>query len=323
MSNLKCVVCTAKTDSYLCVTCTNELEKALAEMPALLHDLDTTISRQDRGTSTPLYAMKRQRLQIPGEHYPEGSTTLISTPWEFSWDAANLRWTVRNTLVTWARHLAETRGAEIPKGMSAAMFLLEHIDSIRLDEAAYEIHDQISWSVAAINRAIDRQGPDVFAGRCDATQLTFTLDGEHLVTEAATCGVDLYGRDDEPEIQCGACGMKYQLAERLAEMVDRQINDQLARAHLIADALTTVEATLTRECLRKWIQRDAQSVLRDPVIEGPACGACKHSTCKLIRRRLILRRDTDSDGHGLYRVGDVRERLRLVTEQRETGRMTA
>jgi hypothetical protein len=114
-------------------------------------------------------------------------------------------------------------------------------------------------------------------------------------------------------VRCTACGTRYPLQPRLDEIRDRQINDQLARAHTIADALTTLEEPLGRDLLRKWIQRDA---LRAPAPEGPACETCKHPTCKAIRRPPILAQGVDDEGQPLYRFGDVRRRLQLVQEQR-------
>jgi hypothetical protein len=349
MTDILCRVCDAKTDTFLCAGCTAQLEQALAELPALLDDLDTTIARQDRGTGTSLYAMKRTRLQIPGLHYAEGETTLPATPWAFSWDAAEIAASARNTVITWARHLAETRGIDPPSLQSirpagliihrnrmhltvethartsiapVTNWLLANLDAIRLDEAAEQIHDEITHLAVAISKATDRQAPDVFAGRCDAVQITFRLDGGQLTPLAATCGVDLYGREDEPDVKCHACGMTYELAERLQEMRDRQIDNQLARAHLIANALTEIDAQLPPERLRKWIERDARAAALAPSPVGPACERCNHPTCRLIRRPLILRRGVDEDGHALYRVGDVRERVRQVEEQR-SGRLVA
>jgi len=161
----------------------------------------------------------------------------------------------------------------------------------------------------------------VFAGRCDATQGGFELDEAGVLSAvAATCGVDLYGHDGEAQVRCRACGTRYPLPERLADVRNRQIDDQLARAHLIADALTTDERPFSRERLRKWVQRDA---LRSPAPEGPACMSCEHGTCRRIRRPPIHAQGKDDEGHWLYRVGDVRRRLDLMQERRRGVRLSA
>lgn len=307
-----CVVCQARTDAALCWACTRKLEKAIAELPALLHELDVTIARQDRGTSQALYAVNRRRVQIAGQDYDEGQTTLPATPWPLSWDASNLRWSAVNTIQTWARHIAESHGLD--GSSSPGELLLAAINEIRADEAAEQLYDEIMSLEPAILAAIDRRMPDQFAGRCDATQVSFDLaaDGS-LVPVAAICGADLYGHDGDPTVKCHACGMKYPLAERLAEMKDRQINDQLATAHNIANALTTIDNPLRPDMLRKWIERDAKA---EPSPAGPACTVCNHGTCRLIRRPLIIAQGCDDEGHWLYRVGDVRARVKIVEEQR-------
>jgi hypothetical protein len=194
-------------------------------------------------------------------------------------------------------------------------WLLDNLDAVRLDEAAQQIHDEIT-GLRDENATwiLGRSMADVFAGNCDATQVGFQLDAAGaLVPVAAYCGVALYGREGEEHVRCTACGTRYELQPRLDEIREHHINDQLARAHTIADALTTLEEPLGRDLLRKWIERDA---LRDPAPEGPACESCKHPTCKSIRRPPILPQAVDEEKHPLYRFGDVRRRLALVQEQR-------
>jgi len=193
-------------------------------------------------------------------------------------------------------------------------WLLDHVDAIRYDEAAEQIYDELTGLHAENERwTLGRSGTELFAGRCDAMQVGFELDGAGaLMPIAATCGVDLYGRENEEHVRCEACGTRYPLAERLADVHDRQINDQLARAHVIADALTTLEKPLGRDRLRKWIQRDMLLPARQ---EGPACEQCEHPTCRSIRRPPIHAKSVDEDGRPLYRVGDVRYRLELVEER--------
>lgn len=283
----------------------------------------------------------------PGPHTTE---SLGDAPWEFAPGAADQMWAADNTLSTWVRHLCESRGIDPPRaergvwlGYSRLViernraarlilgrfwipspeqpvavltrWLLDNLNAIRQDEAAPQIYEEITGLHAENERWIlGRSGLEVFAGRCDAAEVTFQMDDSGaLVPVATTCGAALYGYENEPDVRCNACGMKYPLQQRLAEMRERQINEQLARAHTIANALTTIEEPLSPTLLRKWIQRDAMA---EPSPEGPACEDCAHRSCALIRRPLILEKSRDADGHALYRVGDVRARLKLVQEQR-------
>lgn len=342
----ECRVCASKTDAFMCIRCGRKLEDALAELPADMRDLEMVAARQATGPlglGAPSRSCERPSKdvawQAPGPLTPEA---LGEAPWEFAPGAADQLWAMANTVTTWARHLAESRGLPLPPltrfrpaglriwrnrmyvtvqtwtlhpVVPVAQWLQGNIDAIRHDEAAEQIYDELTGLHEENERWIlGRRGTEVFAGRCDAAQVTF-VEGEPgtLVPVAAICNAALYGRSEEAEVRCQACGMRYSLEARLAEMRNHQINEQLARAHTIANALTTIEEPLTPELLRKWIQRDAM-VEQSP--EGPACLDCKHSTCVMIRRPLILQKGTDDEGKALYRVGDVRARLALVQRQR-------
>lgn len=306
-------------------------------MPRDLADLQAVATRQAVG---PL------GLGDPARQWdgPFERGALGDARWEFAPGAADQIWAAANTLGTWVRHLTESRGLKAPIARRGRFehhrslviernraqwfrwrtfvpapeqpigtlvdWLLTNIESIRLDEAAKAIHDEIiGLHEENLRWSLGRSGADVFAGNCDATQVGFELVDGALQPVAATCGVALYGREDEADVRCSACGTRYPLQARLDEIHDRKINDQLARASTIASALSTFEAMLPQERLRKWIQRDS---LRDPAQEGPACANCRHSTCVTIRRPPIQARGTDDDGFPLYRFGDVRRRLQQV-----------
>ena len=339
-------------DAMLCWTCTRTLEQAIAELPADLRDLQLVDTRQAAG---PLGVNWYRQWDGPFE---EGS--LGDAPWEFAPGPNDQIWCTANTVSTWVRHLCESRGLQPPTATRGKWlahrrlvirrnradwltgrvwipspeqpitllvhWLLAHIDSIRQDEAAAQILDEFTGLHEQNERWIlGRSGLEVFAGRCDATQVGFT-PVQRLVIErnragwrddlapvVVTCGANLFGHDGEDELRCRYCGTRYKLADRLADMQQRQIDDQLARAHVIADALTTLERPLGRDLLRKWIQRDSA---RPAAQHGPACVQCKHDTCRAIRRPPIHPQGVDDDGHRLYRVGDIRARLDEVEAQR-------
>lgn len=302
-----CTVCQAKADALLCRACTRVLEQAIAELPADLIDLTLVATRQASG---PLgLGVGRQW------DGPPAAGALGDSPWDYAPGASDQVWALRNTVTTWVRHLCEARGAAEPEPwVPLTAWLLANLDAIRQDPAAAQIHAELLGLHEENQRWIfGRRGGEVFAGRCEAAEITFVqAETGALVPQAATCGTALYGNDREEDLRCTACGMRYQLAERLAAR-DRQIEDQLARAHQIATALTSEDWPLAPSLLRKWIQRDADA---EPSPEGPACRSCSHRACTLIRRALILQRDVDDDGHPLYRFGDVRRRLALVQQQR-------
>jgi len=346
MTNIQCRVCGAQTDALLCQRCLRELRQSIAELPADYDDLGHVSARAARGplglgdpSRSCERASKDDAWEAPGSHTPEA---LGDAPWMFAPAAADQRWVIVNTLTTWIRHLAESRGLRTPslthrvtRGLYAhrnrihwhvetivsttvaplSNWLLAHLDAVRFDEAAEQIHEEFTGLHVENNRWIlGRSGMEVFAGRCDASQLSFTLGPDAtLVAVAATCDAALYGHDNEDDLRCQACGTRYSLRARLEEMQQRQINEQLAPAHTIANALTTIDEPLAPSLLRKWIERDAR---RSPAPEGPACAMCRHETCAVIRRPPILAQGFDDDGKPLYRFGDVRARLGFVQAQR-------
>lgn len=347
MADTKCQVCGADTQAFLCRKCGRELEQAIAELPADATDLEAVMTRQARG---PLGLGLRDR-QWEGP-FEEGS--LGDASWEFAPGAADQLWAMRNTLSTWIRHLDESRDPLAPQKPvfvevvrvfvidnrwriaretrlvrdsrevsieDLATLLVDQLESIRFDEAAAVIYDELVGLHTENGRWIlGRSQVEEFLGFCDAAQVTFALDGDTLVPQAAVCGVTLYGRQGEPEVKCPACGARYDSAERHSRIWAQEIDSQLARAHAIADALTTNDEPLSPTLLRKWIQRDAAAEVADPTKQGPACEECEHRTCAALRRAegrvRILEQGRDDDGNALYRVGDVRARLAQVTAQR-------
>lgn len=342
-----CHVCAGRTPgTNLCRACTRVLEQAVAELPADLRDLQLVATRQATG---PLGVNRYRQWDGPFEN---GS--LGDAPWDYAPGPDDQIWALRNTVTTWVRHLCESRGITPPTPRTRiierrlvivrnrahlttvvaygalieqlAGWLLANLSAIAQDEAAAQIHDELTGLHEQNERWIlGRRGLEVFAGRCDATQIAFEhrprfyvernrmhVEWDALYPLARPCGANLFGHDGEDDLRCPACGMTYRLAERLATMHRTQIDDQLARAFIIADALTTLERPLGRDRLRKWVERDAH---RPAAQDGPACLECDHPTCRAIRRPPIHARGMDDDGHPLYRIGDVRRRLAALSDR--------
>lgn len=302
----ECAVCGGRTDARLCNLHTRDLEKALAEMPALLAELDVTITRQDVGTGAPLFACARRYVD---SGYEEGTTTLPATPWPFAWDAANLRWGIDNTLSTWLRHLAESRGLAVSNllkmdqwqrvidATTLARILLGLLDSIRYDEAADQIYDEILWCQREAMRAIDRQAPDVFLGRCEA--LVVEVKGDAVIAPVE-CGADLMAHSGAGEVKCQRCGAVFDVLTLVQHLPE--LDDAWARPHIIAGALSTIDDDLPASTLRTWIERDERAA-KLPIHKQPPYP-------------LILQKGIDDDRKPLYRVGDVRARLAWAKNHR-------
>jgi hypothetical protein len=274
----QCRACHGNTvNTFLCQPCQRRLTAALRDIPALLAELDITISRQDR-TGAPLYATKRG--EIPGVHYPDDApATLPATQWPFAWDAANERASVLATLGVWAR--------EVGQRLDAAA-----VPAIARHPLAAKILDEVLYARDSIVRAIDRPEPDLFLGRCTAVNAEVVdVDGV-LTPTVGECGSDLLGRTGDERARCGRCGTVYTISTQNAELLEK-VNDEWAPAHVIAHALSTRDEPLNASTLRTWIDRDARV----------------HASGRLVDYPLVLRVGTDDEGRAVYRVGDVRARI--------------
>lgn len=284
-----CAACESPTDATLCARCTHTLEKTIAEMPAWLTELDVTISRQDRGTGTPLYAVALARVQQPGVDYPEGKLTLPSTPWPFAWDAANLRWTVEATMQAWAAPYMANRPAGPTcqrcthetcvrmRPANPSLVLVTRIREIRRSPDAGQMLDELTWAKSQIQRAVDRQTPDIFAGVCDAPDVRierlhlagpvcqpFTCHHDtcrelrerplRVATRIGRCGTDLYAHEGDDSVKCSTCGQTYQLDQRRRDLVD-MLPDVIAPTTAIANALTTLQQSVTSSMIRQMAHR--------------------------------------------------------------------
>lgn len=303
----QCQVCTAPTDGFICAHHGARLEKVLAEMPALIDDLEITATKQDRIN--------------PGGKRGKGD----EAPLPFNWSAGDQLWAVANTLGTWARHMFESRhpdGTPFPLGEPAqfavdvrvvvrrnrwfisretrlvrqarpagptevARWLLGQVQSIRMDEAGGRLYDEVTYAHDQAQRIIDRPEPEIYAGRCDAADVRVIVEGGALMTTIGVCGSDLYARLVDKAVKCPTCGAEYDLALRKKDLLAR-VDDEWARPHIIANALTSLDEPVTPETLRKWIER-----------------------------KYIPQVGIDDDGKPLYRVGDVVARVALMRERRD------
>jgi hypothetical protein len=86
------------SDAFICRTCTSRLERILAELPAQLIELRTTIAKQARANR--------------GD---QGKTTkAASQPLPLDLRAAHLADLAQAALASWIKHLCETRGVPEP-----------------------------------------------------------------------------------------------------------------------------------------------------------------------------------------------------------------
>lgn len=234
-------------NAYLCLACSSELRDLLTGMPQLLDELETTITRQARVGSG------------------DGGRKSAETPVPFHGRAGQLASTLQSALVTWARHVTETRGIEIqlrrpiygpyhplcphetcaqiqrltehPEGV-AAVWMAGHVDWLRHRQEVTEAFAELVSLHRRAHHVIDR-APDLwYCGPCDI------------------CSADLYARAGATLVQCRTpqCDFRIEVADR-REWLLRAAEDMLANATDLARAVTALGQTVTPERVRKWADR--------------------------------------------------------------------
>lgn len=278
--------------AYACRACAEHLADRLHTAANLAGDLETTIARLGR-TST---------------HNP----TTDRHPQPANLDAAHDAEAVRNTVTTWARHVADTRGLAVhlyghhvvgplcragwgcrhhscadirtrrtADPLAATMrWLATQVTWLRHRPEAEEAVDELLDACRLTERTVDRRGPRWYAGPCDAQ-----LPG------GQTCDTDLHAPTGAQVVRCPACGAEYDADARRNWLLDLA-DDSLHHAELIARALTGLGVLCTGSTVRN-----------------------------LAHRGRVTAHGHDTAGRPLYRVGDVREVLAEIEHARQVAEL--
>lgn len=173
----------------LCSACCAILEYELSEVPAIVGELDVTLSRQGRIGAGGHGGLASEKTPIhPGAMDPV--------------------WVLGNVLTTWARDVTGDRpGWPTESGRDpaivAAHILLSEMTTIRKHPAANEIMDEVCDAIRLARRTIDRPANRtiIFVGPCPEVD-----------ENGADCPGDVYAfiptEDDRPgRMQCGTNGV--------------------------------------------------------------------------------------------------------------------
>lgn len=208
----------------LCSQCAWELERALAEVPALVDELTTTLTRQGSGG------------------YRNGSRS-TDKPLPFDVRASDCLDQLRVVLVGWTRVIAETHGHGLPidslPGMARFLFLRS--DLLVVHEAADEISDEIGQACRDGWRIVDRPADRLFAGICGR----------------GGCLESLYAKPKTALVTCRTCGTEHDVDRRRGEMradIDGMLLPigEIARLGAYFDGLPRER---TRNLLTTWATR--------------------------------------------------------------------
>ena len=177
-----CHTCHAPTgdDGNLCRTHTGALLADLRAVPALLPELEVTLTRQDK-----LLLFNDRK-------------STAETPLQWNENAAQVGWELAVTLQVWAEDIAEQdederdRLADVdPRDLPAlCAWLKRSIDTIRRHPHAGTLHDEINNAVRRASRAIDHPAirsrfwvgpcPEIVdGGNCDGDVWTYLASSEN------------------------------------------------------------------------------------------------------------------------------------------------
>ena len=223
--DVTCVICgrPVPDQAYACPTCAGRLDRALAAVPELVDELETSIARQGR-------------TQAPAAR---GSAAGLLP---FDQAASDAYDRLVNAVATWARHVAYERGLELPEAplhvdplIGAAGWLRDQVEWIRHRAEVNEVVDDFAQCVAGARRAIDRPPDRLYVGRCE-------------------CGTPLYARRGVEEATCRECGAVWGVDEQRQWMILAS-RDTLASAAAISRALTALGRPVAAGTIRQWGNR--------------------------------------------------------------------
>ncbi|MBQ1064491.1 hypothetical protein [Micromonospora sp. C41] len=278
--------------AYVCPRCVDTTAaRYLRDVVQVAGEVETTVARLAR------YSDRHGRLMPDDDPDGRPDGGLRVTPLPFDAGARQRGDRAMNDIVTWARHVAETRGVYpampepafgplcgsqgvcrhescsviygrlVPHPVArAAAFLLGHLEWLRHRPEAEEAISQLGAAGATLTRIVDAPPPLWYAGPCYTP-----IDGGDV------CMEELYARTDDGAVKCPACKNRHDVRERRVWLLG-EADEVLAHASLIAAALTVLDRPVTASMVRNYAARGR-----------------------------IVSHGVDERGRPLYRVGEVRQ----------------
>jgi hypothetical protein len=239
----ECSVCTQPISDTapICHTDAGKLARRLRDAAPLWADLEDTITRQVRiGDPTPRAGrLAPAQAARPGATDPDHQNGW-PTGLPIDLAASNVGDSVRNTLTTWARLVAEHTGADPPAGMAElTRWLAGRCDWARYQTWASEWHDELWYAAGLMWRAVDRAPARRYLGPC--------MQPDGLTGQ---CPGDLYARPGADTVTCQQCGTRHSVADR-KQWLDGLVLDYTYTAAEIAAAYPVVKANT----IRQWAVR--------------------------------------------------------------------
>lgn len=189
----------------LCRTCARTLAGLLADVPAIVVDLDVTLARQDRVSE----AVGRSG----GDERPLPFNVSAS-------DAARL---LQATVCAWAWEL----GLVTTSTTLAAQFLAGNVEDLRSRGDVGLLLDELAHVVEVGRRVVDRHVPVLWFGVCGLAEFDGTGGPPHR------CAADLWGEHDAATVTCPRCRSEHDAQVRRRAVLDVAVDRELPAADLV------------------------------------------------------------------------------------------
>lgn len=263
----KCQVCEGRAQLFLCLTHITALREALREMPWWLGKLkDAAVGNVRLGESGRRGTRAHELDEFTGD---DGAEKLDKARRDGRFDldkvlahgrvnakASRLRDQAGNDLVTWVRHICETRGVT-PVSTDAkgcAEWLAEHVHAIASDEAAGECYNAIIDLTDQIRRVVNRPEPPRFCGPC-VTELT-AEQRQQLIDKGEEdrthCMVQLYARRKAATVTCPSCRAEHDVEALFKAMMDEADEYSFTITNLVDFVLPKLGLDVPRRTLQHW-----------------------------------------------------------------------
>ncbi|WP_225725471.1 MULTISPECIES: DUF1922 domain-containing protein [unclassified Nocardia] len=198
--------------------------RALAAIPGLLVELDTTLSRGDAVGASKLTGTAGAGVRRRSLPYHKG--------------ASDAHAALARTLRYYALRVAFLAGEPVPPtSQGHAIFLRKQLPRIPDDAPVLDgIHPALPAAVDAARAIIDRPAERLCVGLCD-------------------CGIRLYAMDGQSTLRCSGCGHEYSVAERRVALLS-QARDMVGTATELSRILPWFSGKpLTANAIRQWAAR--------------------------------------------------------------------
>jgi hypothetical protein len=301
--------------TMICERCVRATERRLGDIPALVDELELTLSRQGRGGRGAGHRKRGDDQPLPFDIAASGKRSLINLLAEWADLAAaeshagGMPWHHSQ----WESDLGQTR--------AAVSVLQRHLSWFRVGEQAPIAARAIETIRNQLRSAIDRVPERLWAGPCHAelpAAISTTEAGAITVTLNASdtpprCELQLYRKWGEELITCdghndpdetGGCGAVHTIDGR-RDFLLTSIEEQLLPLRLVWESLYELlpGCNIAWETVRKWPRKQTKP-RRDPRTGQPLTDRRGRRLVTVVPPRLHVR-TVNLLGTELFRGGDI------------------